>query len=260
LIVLFNQDREGKIINMSDIRGFFGNKYIKIPDNMNLKTITTHYVWNMNKLLDMNKDDIEKQKNVDACLSNILPIKQVDGVNVNVEVTCYLRAFKSCCGPDVGQYIIIKSFSTIIQLNGVVDDDCEELILYRNNKQIDKNDTTYFDAMQEHLVEFIKNLSVMKLNIYGKFELPDELFSQGDIETNWLDILKDIKNIKTNNIDPCCVCYNLTHTKTDCGHTLCYRCWSNIKDADENENVDYRKPCPMCRECIGSCKTHCYSC
>jgi hypothetical protein len=244
---------------MSEIRKFFSAKQVKIPDNMNLKTITTHYVWNMNKLLDMNKEKIEKQKNIDERISDILPIKQIDGVNVNVEVTCYIRTFECCHGPDKGKYMIIKSFSTIIKLDGVVDDeDYEELLLYRNNKQIDENDKTYYDAMYEHLVEFIKNLSVMKLNMYGYFELPNELFSKGDIEVNWLEILKDVNNIKTNNIDPCCVCYNLTHTKTDCGHTLCYRCWSNIKDT-EDEEEDIMKPCPMCRECIGKCKTHCYS-
>jgi hypothetical protein len=242
---------------MSDLREFFSAKQVKIPDNMNLKTITTHYVWNMNKLLDMNKDDISKQKDViGARISDILPIKQIDGVNVNVEVTCFMHAYKCCHGPDKEQYIMNKTFSIIIHLNGVIDEDIDELILYKRNKHIDKNDTTYYDAMYEHLVEFIKNLSVMKLNMYGHFELPNELFSKGDIEVNWLEILKDVNNIKTNNIEPCCVCYNLTHTKTDCGHTLCYRCWSNVKETEETEEEDIMRPCPMCRKCIGMCKNH----
>lgn len=241
---------------MSDIREFFGNKHIKTPDNMNLKTITTHYVWNMNKLLDENKDDIEKLKHIDANLGDILPIKQIDGVNVNVEVRCYIHAYLCGYGPEKGQYIIQKSFGTIITLEDVVDDECDEIILYRKNKHIHKDDKTYYDAMYEHLVEFIKNLSVMKLNMYGHFELPNELFSKGDIEVNWLEILKDVNNVKTNNIEPCCVCYNLTHTKTDCGHTLCFRCWSNVKNTEETEEQNIIKPCPMCRECIGRCKNH----
>ena len=41
----------------------------------------------------------------------------------------------------------------------------------------------------------------------------------------------------------CCVCYEITCTKTPCNHNLCYRCWNRIVNSDN-------KKCPMCRNKI----------
>lgn len=45
--------------------------------------------------------------------------------------------------------------------------------------------------------------------------------------------------------DECCVCFELTTTKTSCGHHLCSTCESAIKNSK----------CPMCRTCY-ACGEH----
>lgn len=54
--------------------------------------------------------------------------------------------------------------------------------------------------------------------------------------------------------DKCCVCLNMTESKTKCNHHLCLRCWTRLPDveASEDEDSDGSIPeighsCPMCR-------------
>lgn len=65
----------------------------------------------------------------------------------------------------------------------------------------------------------------------------------------------DLPNVKHENIDMCCVCHEVTKHKTDCGHHLCWQCWSNLKIVDaENENCACgecdisSQECPICRQ------------
>jgi hypothetical protein len=65
----------------------------------------------------------------------------------------------------------------------------------------------------------------------------------------------NLPNIKHENIEVCCVCHELTKHKTDCGHHLCWQCWSNLKvEEAENENCDCgecdtsHQLCPICRQ------------
>ena len=52
-------------------------------------------------------------------------------------------------------------------------------------------------------------------------------------------------NIEVDSIEECCVCANETYTKTHCQHSLCYRCWFNIKETN-----DKFISCPLCRKNI----------
>jgi len=40
----------------------------------------------------------------------------------------------------------------------------------------------------------------------------------------------------------CCVCLLYTNAKTDCGHALCYSCFDQIKQVNDES------PCPLCRD------------
>ena len=42
---------------------------------------------------------------------------------------------------------------------------------------------------------------------------------------------------RANNIDKCCVCYDVTSVKTSCNHFLCRECFNNMTN----------KTCPICR-------------
>jgi hypothetical protein len=56
--------------------------------------------------------------------------------------------------------------------------------------------------------------------------------------------------------EKCCVCDEKTHSKTNCGHSLCLRCLVKIdagvkeREDEEREDDDEERvvPCPMCRQ------------
>jgi hypothetical protein len=50
-------------------------------------------------------------------------------------------------------------------------------------------------------------------------------------------------NIIFKELETCCVCSEITKTKTQCNHTLCLICCSKIKPVED-------KKCPICRELI----------
>lgn len=51
-------------------------------------------------------------------------------------------------------------------------------------------------------------------------------------------------------LDECCVCSELTTTKTECRHPLCLECWGKLKKTN----------CPMCREEISCANIQCPYC
>lgn len=53
-------------------------------------------------------------------------------------------------------------------------------------------------------------------------------------------------NVKLN-CEDCAVCHNSTTNKTSCSHSLCFICWEQIK-----ENEEEVIPCPLCREDISN--------
>jgi len=61
---------------------------------------------------------------------------------------------------------------------------------------------------------------------------------------------KGNEKIKLNHGE-CCVCYQLTKTRTSCGHQLCFTCAIKIEEEAAGE-VEYgdapESKCPMCRE------------
>ena len=64
----------------------------------------------------------------------------------------------------------------------------------------------------------------------------------------WSEFCQEFKDDETIELamNECCVCFSLTKTKTNCGHTVCLECVSKIQ-RDPNE---YLKNCPLCRQQI----------
>jgi len=56
-------------------------------------------------------------------------------------------------------------------------------------------------------------------------------------------------NTTTHSYEECCVCQELTGTKTECEHHLCLLCMSSLHEV-EDEDGEAEKNCPMCRETI----------
>lgn len=86
-------------------------------------------------------------------------------------------------------------------------------------------------------VNILREITFCKVD--GNFKRPNEK-TKGqlyDIFSRLWDMQVDIE---------CCVCKEITTTKTACGHRLCLICWSNINGIAEKDNN--KKPrCPMCR-------------
>ena len=71
---------------------------------------------------------------------------------------------------------------------------------------------------------------------------------QSNVE--WEAAVFNLPNITSKKIQACCVCHELTKHKTECGHHLCWQCWSKLKveyDHD-GEHEGYYQVCPICRE------------
>lgn len=58
-------------------------------------------------------------------------------------------------------------------------------------------------------------------------------------------------------IGECCVCYEPTYYKTECGHSICPDCWMQMNNHciekyqnDLCRKATYKLNCPMCRETV----------
>lgn len=68
---------------------------------------------------------------------------------------------------------------------------------------------------------------------------------------NMFQFLNSLPNVKTN-FDECCVCHEMTQSKTVCGHRLCRPCMFSIEpkqDPEDPSDTDIY-PCPICRNIL----------
>jgi len=167
-----------------------------------------------------------------------IPISEIDGVK---NIDCVL---------------MVHLYSLHFFVNGDFknDEDCEGIRLYTMCEINSKTSITQKpeNLSDEQILNFSRtlfdNLSVLKMDKYGHFTIPD--ITDKAIEKAIDDLFSslDISNIKVVCMDKCCVCMEKTLTKTCCGHSLCNRCWSHI-EPDENKEETFVK-CPLCRENI----------
>lgn len=229
--------------------------------NTNIATIAQNYVSMFDELYSLNKSDIDNKKQIIyTSVQDALPITKIDGVKVNVIVCCGLTAYHKngrmhsyLPSMPQGDYCVDKIFKILVSLDGILDNECDEIILHAKHEQFDNievNKYDYFDKIYNLIEKFIYNLNELKLTAYGEIDVISEKTNR-KIKSDmiWIDIIKNVENVENEGLLQCCVCYNHTYTKTDCKHSLCYRCWTNIKD-DEDDDADVKKACPMCRKCI----------
>ena len=99
---------------------------------------------------------------------------------------------------------------------------------------------------QDYIIAFKKLGDMLKYykfnNIIGEF-INTRIKTSKDINIA-LNKMLSINNIQRT-IQECCVCFEFTQVKTDCNHTLCYKCWEGIAGCN--------KKCPMCREFLDVC-------
>lgn len=159
-----------------------------------------------------------------------LPIKEIDGIcQLDCKLRCYLCPDAECesISFDVGTTFNNQTLLFGFEQRSASEGEClteeeigefsvkllEEVLpnlkLCRNGRMSFEKDSD--DAMVYEIVD-----------LFGVIEMP---------------------NLVVENCE-CSVCYEKTYVKTDCDHSLCYRCWSKVK------KVEGLVPCPICRESI----------
>jgi hypothetical protein len=162
-----------------------------------------------------------------------LPIETIDGVYVNFVIRTY----------DAESGKLGLKYEIDIE---VYDDDCNNITMYKHRSLPTEKITREY--CENFCNSIFKALPLLKLNVNGEFQIHKKSL---DIAIEKMDNLFknfDCDNIKKSPLGECCVCYNRTNTKTDCKHSLCYRCWSKML-FDKDDDEEYVK-CPMCRQCL----------
>jgi hypothetical protein len=166
-----------------------------------------------------------------------LPIKSIDGVICD----CRIRIQKFSHWNSVAFYAESKS---------VICSESEEMVCLFNMAEGWNPETDLADlaiVVQPKVFVFcqklLDTLPNLKLTIKGNLRSFNE-----DAQTIALhSIFGSFDNIQLDcKIDTCCVCYNQTTTKTQCKHSLCYRCWFSISKTNEEGELECL--CPLCRE------------
>jgi hypothetical protein len=156
-----------------------------------------------------------------------IPIKMIDRVKVFVRL------------------IVRSSNSSLVILEITVDDiyendNFEDITLHR--KLFNINDKDFTKVAEFILVELNELRLDMAGDLANKKDLDDEVLEH--------ELLSGLDNIELD-ADECCVCNNLTKTKTICNHCVCYRCMTHIKHVkDDDDENSYEIPCPICRQDI----------
>ena len=94
------------------------------------------------------------------------------------------------------------------------------------------------DEILTKMFEILENIRIDKFS--GEFY--DSSIAREDNNKYFIDKIQKFQNIKLRCVE-CSVCYEMTKTKTGCGHNICIPCMTNIK-RDENRDIY----CPICRK------------
>jgi hypothetical protein len=157
-----------------------------------------------------------------------IPIKMIDRVKVFVRLIVRLSN---------SSLVILE-----ITVNDIYENDnFEDITLHRKLFHINNKDFT--EVAKFILVELNELRLDMKGKLTNKKNMDDELLEH--------ELLSGLDNIELY-ADECCVCNNLTQTKTKCNHCVCYRCMTHIKPVnnDDEDEDSCEIPCPICRQDI----------
>ena len=120
-----------------------------------------------------------------------------------------------------------------------------------NDEFVVDRDNPYYKLIAEVRFQYIYDCSCMNYeckvdNIQtDRREGHPTIDSMRSLISEMMDILKETKFYKSTGTfiecdsetgDECCVCLDITSTKTNCGHYVCLPCWNQINSK-----------CPMCR-------------
>ena len=151
-----------------------------------------------------------------------LPIKTLDGIKCDVQLILsdtYFKMVKGTEKPNCWFLKIETMKSCVLAANGTG---------YKEHKYYLENLETITDL--EEIKDILQSLR------FNRFENRFQSIEAID----WSFLESDTVKLK---YDTCCVCYEKTSARTNCGHILCIPCFDKIP-----ENPDSETLCPLCRQ------------
>ena len=173
----------------------------------------------MKDIKNVNKHDSDNYQ------YHISAIKKIDGIPVIVFIKCHNR-----------QQLILK-----IESKYICNCSIEDNISYFNTILNEDYEKVKENFLFSGIVELLNILQKLK------FDKLQEKFTTED--NDYFDDLFEFDNIQTIDKGECCVCYDMTITRTPCcSQFLCYKCNEAIPIKETDDDI-YRS-CPMCRKNI----------
>ena len=166
------------------------------------------------------------EKSSNSGLSFKLPVETICGIKVYAEFKVHKHNGK------------ILSIAFNIESYDISDNDDSNTIFSRTLARDFKQTTVTVEEIIPCIEQILAIIPTLKFD-KKRSTLTDE------------DILEDevvelFRFENTTICEVCCVCHDLTNSKTECGHPLCLVCMSSL---DENfEGGERTKSCPLCRE------------
>lgn len=176
--------------------------------------------------------------------SLILPIKKISNIGVEVSIRKQTKA----------KYI----FSIEPTDFSVLDDNALYVAIYdNNNSEIVMEEDKFIERVVHSILLSLKKIKIDKLN--GQLTIDEPSRKGKKIDDMWAEFCQEYKDDEhlEMSIKECCVCFTMTRTTTNCGHTVCLECISKLKPVEvvAEENVMRNVKCigcPMCRQRIVS--------
>ena len=195
-----------------------------------------------------------------------LPIKSIDGVPIQVEMMVKITYINPNNQSSVPDYLRIK-IEANISSEELIDYEAEEHKAYYNfgfsGKSFNNliggipvNEITTINQIKQEAKSVATNyiLNVMTILPTLWFDKFNGRFQSGKLNKSFQNLFKFDNTKTTEECNECVVCYELTTTKTVCGHDLCYKCNENIEVVKQHVEDPGMRPCPMCRENLLGCE------
>jgi hypothetical protein len=184
-----------------------------------------------------------------------------DGIDIHVEFDTRISLID---GMSVRAYFTVYKHNKMIKINidskYITDRDSDDEfdtvcyyanMLFNDFAKDDIDDDNQFvsysiDEFMQAITKFSDIVDKLKFNrTIGEFLIEGEGDENEQEIKVMQDFFSDFKNISLG-CEPCSVCNEITKTKTECKHPLCYWCWEQlIINCESSQNK-----CPICRECL----------
>ena len=172
-----------------------------------------------------------------------LPIESIDGVRVKCDMFFMYQT-------NINRTDLVIGGMNVFRRE---DEESCVMKLYEWKQKTNIADLTIPDAV-EMITNMMAQLGGVKYNKLDNMlrceTKPNKLKAVQQITRS----LFDLPNIKMKYSDSiCCVCHDMTSSRTPCGHELCLQCLEKMPYTEPPDNQGWEegqkgKTCPMCRE------------